>query len=315
MSRDRLDGALAPVVTPFDENHHPDGERFIRFCHWLLGQGVKLAVFGTTSEANSLSLAEKSALLERLLDSGADPDRIMPGTGLCSLSETVDLTARAATLGCPRVLLLPPFYYKNLCEDGLFGYTAEVIERVADGDLQIYLYHFPAMSRTPWPMEVIDRLVKTYPGTIAGIKDSSGKWAQTAAFIHAGWDDFRVFCGSERFLLQTLQAGGAGCISATANVNPAPIAALCANWRQDQAGQLQADLTRVRECFEAAPMVASVKAAIAMATNDSAWANPRPPLVPLSHTQSTALRNDLGACATGIRESENSLSPRPWLID
>ncbi len=300
MSRDRLDGALAPVITPFNENHHPDGERFIRFCHWLLGQGVKLAVFGTTSEANSLSLAEKSALLEQLLESGADPNHIMPGTGLCSLSETVELTARAAALGCPRVLLLPPFYYKNLSEDGLFGYTAEVIERVGNEDLQIYLYHFPAMSRTPWPMAVIDRLVKACPGAIAGIKDSSGQWEQTAAFIHAGWDDFRVFCGSERFLLQTLRAGGAGCISATANINPAPIAALCANWRQEQAGQLQADLIRIRELFEAAPMVASVKAAIAIAANDKTWANPRPPLVPLSNTQSATLRNGLETIDFGL---------------
>ena len=293
MSIDRLEGALAPVITPFDENLNPDSERFIRFCHWLLGQGVKLAVFGTTSEANSLSMAEKTALLEQLLDSGADPDHIMPGTGLCSLSETAELTSRAAALGCPRVLLLPPFYYKNLSQDGLFGYTAEVIERVGNEDLQIYLYHFPAMSLTPWPMEVINRLVRAYPGAIAGIKDSSGKWEQTAAFIDAGWDDFRVFCGSERFLLKTLRAGGAGCISATANINPAPIAALCANWRQDGAGKLQSNLTRIRELFEAAPMVASVKAAIAIAIRDETWAKPRPPLVPLTNTQSAALRGGL----------------------
>ena len=300
MSKDRLEGALAPVITPFDENHQPDGERFTRFCHWLLGQGVKLAVFGTTSEANSLSLAEKSALLEQLLASGADPDSIMPGTGLCSLSETVELTARAAALGCPRVLLLPPFYYKNLSEDGLFGYTAEVIGRVGNKDLQVYLYHFPAMSRTPWPMEVIDRLVKAFPDAIAGVKDSSGQWEQTAAFINAGWDDFRVFCGSERFLLQTLRAGGAGCISATANINPAAIAALCANWRRDGAGKLQAELTHIREFFEAAPMVASVKAAIAMATSDNTWAKPRPPLMPLSNTQSAALRNALETINFGL---------------
>ncbi len=293
MSIDRLDGVLAPVVTPFDENLAPDTARFTAICRWLLGQGVKLAVFGTTSEANSLSLAEKSALLEHLLDSGADPDSIMPGTGLCSLSETVELTARAAALGCPRVLLLPPFYYKNLSDDGLFGYAAELIERAGNENLQIYLYHFPAMSQTPWPMDVIDRLVKSYPANIAGIKDSSGDWEETRAFINAGWPDFRVFCGSERFLLQTMRAGGAGCISATANVNPAAIAALCARWRDDDAEQQQAEVTRIRELFETAPMVATVKAAIAITTNDPAWSHPRPPLSPLSATQRQILRTSL----------------------
>ena len=295
MSTERLNGALAPVATPFDRDLHPDADRFIGFCQWLLGQGVKLAVFGTTGEANSLSLAEKSQLLESLLDSGADPGGIMPGTGLCSLSETVELTARAAESGCPRVLLLPPFYYRNLSEDGLFGYTAEVIERVGCEDLQIYLYHFPAMSRTPWPHSVIDRLVKAYPGTVAGIKDSSGKWEQTAAFINAGWPDFRVFCGSERFLLQTMRAGGAGCISATANVNPAAIAGLCRDWREAGAGERQSELTRIRECFEAAPMVASVKAALTIAANNPSWARPRPPLTPLTASQLRTLRMELKA--------------------
>lgn len=293
MSIDRFDGVLAPVVTPFDENLAPDAARFTALCHWLLGQGVKLAVFGTTSEANSLSLAEKSALLEQLLDSGTDPDSIMPGTGLCSLSETVELTSRSAALGCPRVLLLPPFYYKNLSDDGLFAYAAELIERAGNENLQIYLYHFPAMSQTPWSMDVIDRLVKSYPANIAGIKDSSGDWTETRAFINAGWPDFRVFCGSERFLLQTMRAGGAGCISATANVNPAAIAALCARWRDDDAERQQAELIRIRELFETAPMVASVKAAIAITTNDPAWSRPRPPLTPLSATRRQTLRTSL----------------------
>lgn len=291
----RFDGVLAPVVTPFDENLAPDAARFTALCHWLLGQGVKLAVFGTTSEANSLSLEEKSYLLECLLNSGADPNSLMPGAGLCSLSETVELTARAVSSGCPGVLLLPPFYYKNLSDDGLFGFTAEVIERVGSGNLQIYLYHFPAMSQTPWPLDVIDRLVNAYPGTVAGIKDSSGNWEETAAFINSGWPDFRVFCGSERFLLQTMRAGGAGCISATANVNPAAIAALCADWNKAGAEERQQQLTRTRGCFESAPMVASVKAVIGAATGDQAWSIPRPPLTPLTASQNQILLKNLDA--------------------
>ncbi len=295
MSLERLDGVLAPVVTPFDEYLTPDAERFTGLCHWLLGQGVKLAVFGTTSEANSLSLKEKISLLERLLDSGVEPDNIMPGAGLCSLSETVEFTAAAAGLGCPRVLMLPPFYYKKVSDDGLYGYMAEVIDRVGREDLQIYLYHFPAMSQTPYSLDLIDRLVKEFPGAIAGIKDSSGKWEETAAFNAAGWPDFRVFSGSERFLLQNMEAGGAGCISATANVNPAAIAALCSGWRAADAAERQRDLTGIRDLFESAPMVAAVKAAVAICSGDAAWSRPRPPLMPLSREQYEALRAGLAA--------------------
>lgn len=293
MSIDRLDGVLAPVITPFDENLAPDAERFVALCRWLLSQGVKLAVFGTTSEANSLSLAEKTALLERLLESGVDPDSLMPGAGLCSLSETVEFAGSAVRAGCPRVLMLPPFYYKNVSDDGLFGYFSEVISRVGDENLQVYLYHFPAMSQTPYSLDLIDRLVQAFPANIAGIKDSSGKWEETSAFNAAGWPDFRVFCGSERFLLQNMEAGGAGCISATANVNPAAIAALCADWRAADVAERQRELTRIRDLFETAPMVASVKAAIAICSGDAAWSLPRPPLTPLSGEQFESLQAGL----------------------
>ncbi len=291
----RLDGVLAPVVTPFDTNLAPDFERFLGLSRWLLGQGVKLAVFGTTSEANSLSAAEKTGLLESLLEAGIDPDCVMPGTGLCSLSETVELTTAATRAGCLRVLLLPPFYYKQLRDDGLFAYVSEVIERVGREDLQIYLYHFPAMSQTPYSMALIDRLVKAWPNTIAGIKDSSGSWEQTAALNAAGWPDFRVFCGSERFLLRNMQAGGAGCISATANLNPAAMAALCTDWRQADAADSQRRLTAVRELFETTPMVATVKAAVSIYGGDPAWMRPRPPLLPLTEAEFETLAAGLAA--------------------
>ena len=208
MSLDRFDGVLAPVVTPFDENLAPDAERFTGLCHWLLGQGVKLAVFGTTSEANSLSTAEKIGLLERLLDSGVEPDNIMPGAGLCSLSETVEFTAAAAGLGCPRVLMLPPFYYKNVSDDGLFGYMAEVIDRVGREDLQIYLYHFPAMSRTPYSLDLdrpagegVSRRHRRHQGQF-------GQMGETAASMRPGWPHIRVFLRFGAILLQNMEAGG-----------------------------------------------------------------------------------------------------------
>src|SRR3712207_2565131 len=142
----RLRGVLAPVVTPFARDLRPDAERFIAHCRWLLSQNCGLAAFGTNSEANSLAVEERIALLEALLAAGLDPARMMPGTGCCALTDTVRLTAHAVTAGCAGVLMLPPFYYKDVSDDGLFRSFAEVIERVGDSRLRVYLYHIPPVA-------------------------------------------------------------------------------------------------------------------------------------------------------------------------
>jgi len=178
-TRDRITGVLSPVVTPFKADLTPDPDRFIRQCRWLLGQDVGLAVFGTNSEANSLSTEEKVELLDRLVGAGVDPGRMMPGTGCCALTDSVRLTAHAMKLGCGGVLMLPPFYYKGVSDDGLFRSFAEVIERVGDRRLRIYLYHIPSVSQVGITLPLIERLLKAYPGVVAGAKDSSGDWNNT----------------------------------------------------------------------------------------------------------------------------------------
>ena len=193
----------------------------MRQCRWLLSQDVGLAVFGTNSEANSLSTEEKVELLDRLVAGGIDPARLMPGTGCCALTDSVRLTAHAMKLGAGGVLMLPPFYYKGVSDDGLFRSFAEVIERVGDRRLRLYVYHIPPVSQVPITLGLIERLLKTYPGIVAGVKDSSGDWNNTKAMLDAfAAGGFDVFAGSETFLLANMRHGGAGCISATANVNP-----------------------------------------------------------------------------------------------
>src|SRR5438067_714328 len=237
----RARGVLAPVVTPFTADLSPDPARFVAHCRWLLEQDVGLAVFGTNSEANSLSVSEKLALLDALADARIPASRMMPGTGCCALPDTVELTRRAVQLGCAGVLMLPPFYYKGVSDDGLFASFAEVIERVGDAKLRIYLYHIPPVSNVPISLALIERLLARYPGTIAGIKDSSGDWNNTRAMLERFQPrGFDVFAGSESFLLATLRGGGAGCISATANVNPASIAALAHEWQSPEAGACRA---------------------------------------------------------------------------
>jgi 4-hydroxy-tetrahydrodipicolinate synthase len=296
-----LAGVLAPVVTPFAADLRPDPERLIRHCRWLLDQDVGLAVFGTNSEANSLSVDEKIELLDRLVAAGLNPARMMPGTGCCALTDSVRLTAHAVQLGCAGVLMLPPFYYKGVSDEGLFRNYAEVIQRVADPRLRIYLYHIPPVSQVPIRGALIERLLAAYPGIVAGLKDSSGDWSHTQTcldrFAPAG---LAVFPGSETFLLQGLRHGGAGCISATANVNPAAIARLYATWQAADADAQQARLDAVRGIFARQPMIPSLKAAIAHYGGDAAWAAVRPPLVELSADQQATLIRELDAAGFGL---------------
>src|SRR4029450_6076012 len=265
----RITGVLSPVVTPFGADLAPDAQRFARHCRWLLSQNVGLAVFGTNSEANSLSVEEKIELLDRLLAAGLDPPRMMPGPGPCALPDSVRMTAHAAKAGCGGVLMLPPFYYKGVSDEGLFRSFAEVIERVGDARLRIYVYHIPPVSQVPTPLGLIERLLKAYPQTVAGVKDSSGDWTNTKAMLDAfAASGFDVFAGSETFLLANMRGGGKGCISATANVNPGPIARLDASWPAAGAGAQQTRLDEIRGTFQKFPMIPALKAAIAHYGND-----------------------------------------------
>lgn len=292
----RLQGVFSPVLTPFDADLAPAPDRYVRHCRWLLDQGVGLAVFGTNSEANSLSVAEKRALLDTLLEAGVPAARLMPGTGCCALPDTIELTKHAVRAGCAGNLMLPPFYYRGVSDEGLYRAYAHVIESVADHRLRIYLYHIPPVAQVPLSPALIERLLKTYPGTIAGIKDSSGDWNTTAALLERfAPQGFDVFCGSESFLLATLRGGGAGCITATGNVNPTAIVELFRTWRDEGAEARQQALDVTRAAFAAFPMIAAMKAALAWKTGNAAWATLRPPLVELDAAQRTALQGALGA--------------------
>jgi 4-hydroxy-tetrahydrodipicolinate synthase len=314
----RIRGVLAPVVTPFKADLAPDREGFIRHCQWLLSQNCRLAPFGTTSEANSMSTNERISLLDALVAARIDPSRMMPGTGCCSISETVALTAHAVKHGCAGVLMLPPFYYKDVSEEGLYRYFSEVVQRVGDARLRIYLYHIPPVAIVGITPRLVERLLKAYPNAIAGMKDSSGDWINTKTFLDAFADTarpartgFDVFVGSESFLLANMRNGGAGTISATANLNPAAIyelyAVASAVSAEVDIEPLQVRLNVVREVFSSRKfpsMIAALKRAIAIYTNDPEWARVRPPLVELTIEQAKLLAEQLRGISfamTGIR--------------
>ena len=212
-------GVLVPVLTPFTPRGEPDAGRFIAFCRWLLDQGAGgLAIFGTTSEANSMSPAERMALLDRLIEAGVPAQKLMPGTGACAMTDAVSLVRHAVDHGCGGVLMLPPFYYKGVSDDGIFAFISGVIDKVGSSALKLFLYHIPPMAVVGFSLDLVGRLIRAYPETVVGLKDSSGDWSNTAALLDR-FPGFAVFPGSEVFLLDGLRKGGAGCITASGNVN------------------------------------------------------------------------------------------------
>ena len=307
----RITGVLSPVVTPFKADLGPDSERFVRQCKWLVANNVGLAVFGTNSEANSLAADERMQLLEKLVEAGVDPARMMPGTGCCALTDAVRLTEHAVKLGCAGVLMLPPFYYKGVSDEGLYRSFSEVIERVGDDRLRIYLYHIPPVAVVGITPKLVEMLMKKYPQTIAGMKDSSGDWNNTKmmldSFAKSGFD---VFAGSESFLLANMRNGGAGCISATANVNPAAIHKLFAEWQSNDAEDQQKALDVVRNAFgKKYTMISALKQGIAHYSEDPQWAAVRPPLMELTKEQAASLASELagiGFTMPGLKESRTA---------
>jgi 4-hydroxy-tetrahydrodipicolinate synthase len=293
----RIEGVLSPVVTPFRKDYSPDTERFVRHCRWLLKSGCAgLAIFGTNSEANSMSVGEKRKLLEALVVGGVPPASLMPGTGHCALSDSIEMTRAAVELGCAGVLMLPPFYYKGVSDEGLYRNFAEVIERVGDERLSLYLYHIPPVAQVGISLGLVENLLSKYPGIVAGVKDSSGDWSNTKAMLNSfAKSGFDVFAGSEVFLLDNMRNGGKGCITATGNINPGPIAEVYRNWRSADADRLQAGITATRKIVQKQPMIPALKSAVAHFGNDPQWHTCRPPLVELNENQEKELITELKA--------------------
>ncbi len=284
-----LTGLWPPVSTPFAPSGAVDEKRLVSHCRSLLADGCTgLAVLGTTSEANSLALDERRRVIDAPVAAGIPANRLLPGTGACAIDDAVALTRHAGELGCAGVLLLPPFYYKNVSDDGLFAFVAAVIERCGPKVPRVLLYHFPQMAAVGWSIELVGRLTEAYPGTVVGMKDSSGNAEHTKSMIDA-FPGFSVFPGAELYLLRALQWGAVGCISATANVNAYNIAQLITKQHEPDAAVRQEDLVAFRKSFEGFVTVPAVKAVIAARTRDEEWLRVRPPIMPLTEPERRTL--------------------------
>ena len=280
----RPNGVFCAALTPLDADLAPDHAVFAKHCRHLLDEGCDgIALLGTTGEANSFSGAERKALLEAAVGAGIAPSQLMPGTGVPALTETVDLTRHALSLGVTTVVMLPPFYYKDITDDGLYASYSEVVQRLGDPHLKIVLYHIPQMSHQPIPHAVIARLRAAYPATIVGIKDSSGDFANMTAMIEK-FEGFAVLAGADPLLLPLLKKGGAGCITATSNLVARDIAYVFAHFNDGDAAldAAQQRVVKARERASLFPQIAALKALLAQRTGHIGWHRLRPPLVPLS---------------------------------
>lgn len=287
-----------PVITPFKADLSVDTERFIANCNALLADGADgLAPFGTTSEANSLSVAERIDLLDALIDSGVAADRLIPGTGCAALPDSIALTRHAVSRGCLGTLTLPPFYYKNVPEQGVVDSFAAIIDAVGDANLKIYLYHIPQMTGVPVTLTLIEALMARFPGIFVGLKDSSGNWENTHSIIKA-FPELDVYSASEALIPQNVAAGGAGCISASANVNARNIKALMAALGTEKEAAIAAGVTEVRKIFEGLPLIPAIKAAAAARHKDQSYAIVRPPFVKLADSHQAAIDRAVQLAAT-----------------
>ena len=290
-------GVNAAVLTPMRADFSVDLERMAAHCRWLLANGCdNLGVLGTTGEANSIGISERMEVLHGLAARGIPATRMLPGTGVSALTDTVLLTRQAADLGCRGALLLPPFYYKNPTDDGLFAYYSEVIQRVG-GNIKIYLYHIPQQSAVPLGVDLIARLLKAYPGKVKGIKDSSGDFANTKAYVdHFARDGFEVYAGDDGALHALLQEGGAGSITAAANVGSAISATVYANWDRKLGADAQTTLSAIRKAVTSFTPIPGLKALVARHTGDAGWNNVRPPHLRLSAETAAKLFAVFDAC-------------------
>lgn len=293
-------GIYAAAVSPFGNEGRLERGKLISYCQHLLGTGGcdGVAPLGTTGEGTSIAMADRLALPGDFAEAGIAPDQVIFGTGAPSLPDCVALTRAACDAGYVNALVVPPYYYKSPSDDGLFTFYARLIELVGRDDLRLYLYHFPQMSQVPLSTDLVTRLRDEFGPVVAGLKDSSGDFEQSRAFVEATGgvaEDFDIYPSSEAFLWQGLDIGTAGIISGSTNVT-API--VQAARHAAEGPEREAAMSAVRAARATAskyPLMAGMKTAEAWRSGDADWLRMQPPLVALTDEQKTALKADLAA--------------------
>ncbi len=299
----KFSGIICPILTPFEADGSIGRDLYVRHARWVLDQGAHyLSPFGTTGEALSVGVSERMMALEWLIEAGIPADRLMPGTGVTALTETAALSSHAVKAGCPGVMVLPSFFYTAAGDEGQARYFSDLVERVGDSRLRIILYNIPQNSGVPVSPALTAEMNRRYPGAVVAYKDSSGNWDNTAAVIAAA-PRVAVFPGSESFLSKGMAAGGAGCISATVNLNAHAIRGVFDGLTSgaDVAAADEA-MKSFRKAVQDAGLIDGMKALLAAATGETRWLNLRAPLRNADLAAGQRLLSALGSHAAHLKE-------------
>lgn len=300
-----ISGVFSAAATPVLETGEPDHASFASHCAALLEEGCDgIALLGTTGEANSFSIAQRKELLDRVVTAGIDPGRLMPGTSQTNVADSVGLTRHAVEAGVRAAVVLPPFYYKGVSDEGLFRFYAELVEGVGRDDLRIVLYHIPPIAQVGLSIELVSRLRENFPGVFVGIKDSSGKLDSMQAFVEA-FDGFSVFSGADPFMLPLLRSGGAGCITSSSNLIAPHLRFVFDNWndpsRNEEVERTQGRIEAWRNLSNAYVQLPTIKAMLARRRKAPGWVRVRPPLVALTDAECDAVWTQMEA----LEEQDN----------
>ncbi|MBB3654836.1 4-hydroxy-tetrahydrodipicolinate synthase [Rhizobium sp. BK650] len=293
LNNHKITGVYSAATTPLNADGSPDLGLFTEHCERLIEEGCHgVALLGTTGEANSFSLTERRTILEAALEAGISADELLPGTGVVAIPETVELTKHALSLGVTKVVMLPPFYYKGVSDEGLFAAYAQVLEKIGDSRLQVILYHIPQVSGVPLSIPLLCRLVEAFPETVVGIKESAGDFNNMQAIV-AACPGFSVLCGADPLLLPLLKAGGAGCITATSNLVAHSLRTVYDHvhdeTRSVEVETAQARINAFRTLSNSYVQIPTIKAMVGLKTGNAGWRRTRPPLVPLNDAEYAAL--------------------------
>ena len=288
-----ISGVFCASATPVLKDGSPDHATFATHCKALIEEGCDgVALLGTTGEANSFSIAQRQQLLEKVIAAGLDPQRLLPGTSQTNVPDSITLVKHAVGAGVKACVILPPFYYKGVSDEGLFRFYAELIEGVGSNDLRVVLYHIPPIAQISISLELTSRLREAFPGVIVGVKDSSGKIESMEAFAKA-FDDFSVLAGADPFMLPLLRAGGAGCITSSSNLIGKHLRVVFDNWfdpaQNDKVDAAQARINAWRDLSNAYVQLPTIKGMLAKRRNHEGWTRVRPPLVDLTATERDAV--------------------------
>lgn len=304
---EKFRGVCCAAATPIREDLSADHAKLAAHCKQLLADGCHgVALLGSTGEANSFSVAERKAILEAVVGAGVPAGALLPGTGVCALPDTIELTKHALSLGVTRVVMLPPFYYKKPSDQALIDSYSYVFDRLADSRLKVILYHIPPISQIPITDAVIEGLLKRYPGTVAGVKDSSGDF-ENMKHLASTFPQLSILAGADPMMKALLEVGGAGCITATSNIAAGYLRTVFDGFdkpaRKAEVDKAQACIVAQRTISNHFTQIPTVKAMVGYRYGDPSWGRVRHPFIALTEAQRAELGTLLDAPEAGFTKA------------